>query len=200
MRYFIAGGFEAYGDLAFRKVGEHRILLQPPGRKWPAGSLKAVLYVPGCQIVTIAFPDRGESSRERTFECQPLPSIVITGSIASAVPIADLDAVVDVEYVVPWALPFFWISNGYVSSFQVATAPLETSQVFHIELPDFSQDPFTNSHSEFPSEARLRFVVRDGKTWNTLGKLAPQGFIWLADDLPIEAQYPPEVMFTYCKL
>ena len=200
-KYFIAGGFEAYGDLVFRKAGEHRILLHPPGKKWPARSLKAVLYVTGCQIVTIAFPDREESSRERAFECQPLPSIVITGSISSAVPIADLDAVVDVEYVVPWlSLPFFGVSNGYVSSFQVATVPLEPSQVFHVELPDFSQDPFTSSHTEFPSEARLRFVVRDAKTWNTLGKLAPQGFVWLGDDLPIESQYPPEVVFTYCKL
>lgn len=200
-KYFIAGGSEAYGDLVFTKAGEHRILLHPPGTKWPAESLRAVLYVPGCQIVAIAFPDLQESSRERAFECQLLPKVAFTGGIRSDAPITDPDAVVDVEYVVPWSrLPFFGVSGGYISSFQIATVPLEPGLEFHLELPDFSQDPFTNSQTEFSSEARLRFVVRDGKTWNTLGKLAPQGFVWLGDDLPIASPYPTEVLFTYCKL
>jgi hypothetical protein len=189
-RYFIAGDFGGEGEFVFEKPGEHRILLHTAVKGSPATCLKAILYVPGCQLATIDVPDLAESPREFNFECRPLPTIPFTGRIGSAETITDPRPVVAVEYMAFWAHSFFGIQDGIVTTFQIATVPLGAGAVFKAALPDFSQDAVTQSHDTDLRKAKLSFMLRDATTWNILGRL---------DDLPIQSVYPPEVGFSLRK-
>jgi len=198
--YFLGGRFGGYGDFVFDKSGEHRILLHTQVKGTSAGSLKAILYVPGCQIATIDVPDLAESSRELGFQCRPLPTIAFRGRIASGEPITDPQAVVNVRYEACWSLLFFGIADGLCSTFQIATVPLEPGSIFQVVLPDFSKDTVTNSYEASPLKTKLSFMVRDAKTWNILGRLVPQNVRSEFHDLQIQPEYPAEVVFTLHKL
>jgi hypothetical protein len=200
VRYFIIGKFGGYGEFAFDTFGEHAILLHTEVKGEPAVSLKAIFYVPGCQIATIEIPSLAESSRELSFECRLLPSTPLTGRIGSGEPVTDPQAMVDIGYEAFWAPTFFGTPDGTVPTFRIATLPLEPTSVFHVALPDFSRDAVTNSYEAGLRNAKLSLIVRDGKTWNVLGRLVPPGGRWPFDDLPIRSKYPPELVFTFHKM
>jgi hypothetical protein len=201
-QYFSEGSFGGYGESVVEKSGEHRILLHTGVKGTPAESLKAILYAPGCQIVTIDVPNLAESSHQSDFKCRPLPTIAFRGKIESREQIADPRAVVNVQYVAFWSHHFFGIADGIVSTFEIATVPLEPGSIFHVVLPDFSKDAVTTSYLATLPEpnAELRFMVRDAKTWNIIGKLVVQNARRAFDGLQIESVYPPEVVFTLLKM
>lgn len=200
LRYFIVGKFGGYGEFAFDTSDEHTILLHTEVKGVPAASLKAFLYVPGCQIATIDVPELAKSSRELSFECHPLPTIAFTGKIESGQPVTDPQPVVDVRYMAIWGLTFFGTPDSIVPAIHIATVPLEPTSVFHVTLPDFSKDAVTSSYEADPLNARLNFMLRNAKTWNILGLLVPQGSRSQFADLPIRSKYPPEVVFTLHKM
>ena len=138
IRYFIVGEFGGYGDFRFDKSGEHRLLLHTDVHRVPAGSLKAIIYVPGCQITTIDAPDLAQSTPEIAFQCLPLPTIPLSGRIGPRHPLGDLQPVVEIRYMAFWASSFFGVEDGMVRTFEVATMPLGPGAVFDAELPDFS--------------------------------------------------------------
>jgi hypothetical protein len=97
-------------------------------------------------------------------------------------------------------MAFFGIQDGSPSIFQIATVPLEPGSIFHVELPDFSRDAVTNSNKASLRDTGFSFMARDGKTWNILGILAPPNARWQFDNLQIQPEYPPEVVFTLHKI
>jgi len=200
VRYFVTGAFGGYGEFVFDKSGDRRILLHTAVKGTPAVALKAILYVPGCQIGTIDVPSLAKSSREFAFECRPLPTLAFTGRVVGGKTVASMQPVVNVTYIATWSLNFFGVADGMASTFQIATVPLEADSVFHVALPDFSKDPVTRSYQWDPISTRLNFMVRDAKTWNILGRLAPSDSRSEFEDLPILSKYPAEVVFTLHKM
>src|ERR1039458_180120 len=81
--YFSTGSFGGYGEYVFEKSGEHRILLHTVVKGITATSLKAIVYVPGCQIVTIDVSDLARSRHEFSFQCTFLPTLTLRGKIRS---------------------------------------------------------------------------------------------------------------------
>lgn len=197
---FIAGKFGGYGERGFEKSGGHRILLHTQVKGTSAESLKAIVYVPGCQIVTVDVPDLVKSTREMGFHCRSLPAVAFRGRIAPGTVVTDPKAVVDISYEAFWSLRFFGIADGSPSIFHIATAPLEPGSIFHAELPDLSKDPLTKAGKASPREAGFRFTARDSDTWNILGILVPPNARWNFDNLPIQPEYPLEVVFTLHKI
>ena len=183
----------------FEKSGEHRILLHTAVKGLTATSLKAIVYVPGCQIVTIDISDLLRSRHEFSFQCTFLPTLTLRGKIVPAGAITDPSAVVDVQYVASWSFRFFGIEDGSPAMFRIATVPLQTGSTFRAELPDFSKDPVCNADRASQPDSGFSFTARNSKTWNILGRLAPPNARWSFDNLPIQSDYPEEVVFTLHK-
>jgi hypothetical protein len=192
VRYFLTGTFGGYGEYAFEQSGAHRILLHTESKGIPANSLKAILFAPGCQIVTAEVPDLGKSSGEMRFQCRSLPTVSFKGRIVSAAPVTNLQPVVEIEYVAFWSLGFFGIADGPAATFLIATVPLEPGLRFHLALPDFSMDPVTNSHQA----AALRFTPVDAKSGNIIGTLTPPEASWPHGQVRIQPEYPTELTFV----
>lgn len=200
--YVMTGSSGTYGDRVVKKSGEHRILLPRQVEVNPASILKVILYVPGCQIVTIEVPDLAKSTLQASFQCHSLPTIAFTGRVAPAGEITDTQAVVDIRYFPLWAMWFFGIADGSPPTFRIATVPLEAGGVFHAELPDFSKFclPIASKQSiaykDLLEGTGFDFIVRNEKTWNILGILAPPNARRVHPMLPIQPEYPSEVLFT----
>jgi hypothetical protein len=203
IEYAMTGSFGAYGDHVydvFKKSGEHRILVPTQVEGTPASSLKAILYVPGCQIETIEVPDLAKSTLQASFQCRSLPTLAFTGRIAPPGMITDPQTVVDITYVALWPLRFLEIPKGpsYISymGFRIATVPLEAGVVFHAELPDFSKDSATKADGI----TGISFTARNKRTGNYLGRLFRPNIHSLAGSIPIQPEYPSEVLFTFHKI
>ena len=197
--YFSTGSFGGYGEYVFEKSGEHRILLHTVVKGITATSLKAIVYVPGCQIVTIDVSGLARSRHEFSFQCTSLPTLTLRGKIVPAGAITEPSAIVDVQYVASWSFRFFGIEDGSPAMFRIATVPLQTGSTFRAELPDFSKDPVCNADRASQPDTGFSFTARNSKTWNILGRLAPPNARWSFDNLPIQSDYPEEVVFTLHK-
>ena len=155
-----------------------------------------IIYVPGCQIVTMDAPDLRRSSHEFPFECQPLPTTTFNGKVSTDEKIANPNAVVDIRYMALWSHEFFGIADGFITQFNIARASLDQDYAFSAVLPDFSKDSATNTYKRTPQDATLSFMLRDSKSWNILGMLFPPLTLSISNEIPVRESYPSQVVFT----
>jgi hypothetical protein len=102
----------------------------------PASSVKVAIYAPGCQIRIINVLDPSTYSGREAFQCVKLPTIKFSGQILSS------DLLFGKKYAVQILLhnpgddetPWF---DVYLSD----DTTVDESGIFHIDMPDFSQDP-----------------------------------------------------------
>ncbi|HEY4838684.1 MAG TPA: hypothetical protein VIH72_08760 [Candidatus Acidoferrales bacterium] len=107
----------------------------------PASSVKVAIYAPGCQIKIINVADPSAYSGREIFQCVKLPTIKFSGQILSS------DLLFGKKYAVQIMLhnpgddetPWF---DVYLSD----DTTVDESGIFHIDMPDFSQDPVCSEH------------------------------------------------------
>jgi hypothetical protein len=114
----------------------------------PASSLRIAVYAPGCQIKTINVPDLSNSSGSESFECIPLPTIRLTGQV---LPSSLLDGK---KYIIKIKLDSSTSDAVWSDLFLADDVAPDQNGLFHIDIPDFSQDP-----SCAASGAVLKFVT-----------------------------------------
>ncbi len=194
VRTFITGTFGAVGGFQSTPIDDDGVLINAEYGGKPAETLKAVLYMPGCEMQLIRDDHLQTSTRESEFHCEPLATIPLNARIdPSAIP-PDEDAYVEVSYLGSWAHSFFKILDGITMTLAVAEAPVAPDGSFTIALPDFASDPISVGIGK---DAYLFFILRSRNTGNSVAFLQPdQSVRSQTGDLKIGAAYPSSVGFT----
>ena len=192
VRYFLTGDFGVYSSSTTARDVGNKIAIRSVDEAKSPRTLKAIVYAPGCQFVTISVEELTAGSREGEFQCQKLPTTQFRGRF----PISGLEGKnlqVEVLYACRWARQFFNIFQGAVSPFSLSKTAVEADGSFTIELPDFAQDPLWPSLS---NDAALMFFVVDAGSGQRLTTLKLPGDLPSAGFLRVATSYPAEVEFT----
>lgn len=137
-----------------------------------ANKVQAVVYMPGCELSRFEIVMHGESV-ERQAECKVLPAWPLSGQLVIDAPTVaalgkhDSPLVVEVGYMAIWVSNFFGITDGPVTTFHVATVPLEKDGSFSVMLPELVQDPAEKGAGERYRGAFL-FTLREKKNGTSL--------------------------------
>jgi hypothetical protein len=202
VRYFLTGSFGGYGSFVpdADKDGAYRIPLVPPHPDRPivepARSLKAIVWASGCQFQLISVDLVMDVYGSAVYDCQPLPTLMLTGAI-SPPPAAAGPLDVEVRSMAFWDHKFFGIGDGAVTDLLVAKAPLNADGRFQISIPDFSRDSVTNERQD----ACLMIRVLQHVSWNAVTTLSPPvalryggvGGLKILPDYGSEVRFEPRV-------
>jgi hypothetical protein len=153
-----------------------------------------VVYAPGCQSQPFEIPSLEHSSREAEFVCKDLPTISFTGTIVLNNHLRAHPYEVRIDHMAVWICSFFGTPDCLVVPFDLAIARPEANGVFHVDLPDFSQDSATKSYN---FDAAFQFVARERETWNILSFLTPANFEapGIPGQLKLRPDFPHEITF-----
>lgn len=184
INYFMTGPFGGYGEYVKSEKGKsaYEVIAAVDGR--PAKNMKAIAYLPGCEIVILAF--RVEDKNERMLPCHRLATISFSGQIASLPVGRGAPVEVEVRYVAVWDHEFFGISDGPVTTIHVASAVPDQGGRFAVELPDFYKQTDLG-------EGEFEFILRRSGSKKIVRMLRPQGqggkVVWLK----VKESYVPVV-------
>jgi hypothetical protein len=178
--------FGGYGEYVKREKGKsaYEMMAAVDGR--PAKTMKVIAYLPGCEIVILAF--QVEDKNEQMLPCHRLGTILFSGQIAS-LPVGRGAPEVEVRYVAVWDHPFFGITDGPVTTIHVASSVPDQSGRFAVELPDFYKQ--TNL-----GEGEFEFILRRRGSGNIVGMLRPQGQGGKVVGLRVKELYLPVVFLV----
>jgi hypothetical protein len=153
-----------------------------------------VVYAPGCQSQPFEIPSLEHSSREAEFVCKDLPTISFTGTIVLNNHLRAHPYEVRIDHMAVWICSFFGTPDCLVVPFDLAIARPEANGVFHVDLPDFSQDSATKSYN---FDAAFQFVARERETWNILSFLTPANFEapGIPGQVKLRPDFPHEITF-----
>jgi hypothetical protein len=155
-----------------------------------AYSLKAVVYAPGCAMETVAM---SPGTPDHVFSCRPLPSVTLTGELAARhSPFDGHPVELQATYLAPWARQFFGTADGPVLDIPVGPpVDLGADNHFSFALPDFASDPVA-------AAGFLHIWVKEKGTGKLIALLVPDGSKTKIDNLPVEKNYPANMVFTPC--
>ena len=191
--YCLTGPFGISCDLLKAEPERNSYLIDTSVNHQAAETLKAVLYAPGCQIVTLAVPSLSESNGTAEVSCDDLPPMTFNGRVELPEAFRRQPYDVEIIYVAYWAHGFFGIGDGPVTTLHLAKVTPDEGGAFRVSLPNFTKDRVTQS---FHREAGLRFIARERETGNIVSFLAPANVQGTdTRDLPIKLKYPSEVVF-----
>lgn len=150
----------------------------------PASSMKVAIYAPGCQIQTTNVPDPATYSANKVFACIKLPTVKFTGQILASDLLLDKKCKVQIQLHDP--------GNMESPSFDVDLADdiaPDENGFFQIEIPDYSQDPVSSSHS-----ATLHFLAGEFRLSAENGSADSKGDLRLSSDYggPVSFQPRPK--------
>jgi len=171
IRYYLTGAFGGYGSFTRSESGKHEYRIPTVVDGQPANTFKAVVYAPGCQIETISILPLSDLPRVADFSCEELPAHDFTGRISQLESLRGRQYHVEINLMAHWGLDFFGIADGIVPTFEIARVIPDDQGVFHVQLPDFSEDRVTRSFGM--DSAELQFNAREEGTGNILGMLEP---------------------------
>ena len=193
VRYFLTGPFGANGGFLKAEPERSSYLIETSVNHQAAESLKAILYAPGCQIVTLSIASLSEAEKGADVTCEDLPPMTFNGRVDLPEALRGRPYEIEIVYLAYWAHSFFRIEDGPVTSFTLARVQPDDGGAFHAELPNFNKDAMTASYRR---DAGLQFIARELGTGNIVAILAP--FNVKGNDpraLPIKPKYPAEVLF-----
>ena len=194
--YHLVGPFGGRGGYIKQGVGLHSYEIASSVEGQAATEIRVIVYASGCEIQTFVVPVADDARVHREFECQPARSVTLSGQIVPNELVRDRNAELFVFYLAFWSHEFFGIVDGAVADFQLAAATPDANGMFQVDLPQFSADIAPSSSER---RARLRFILRDSKTWNAIAShLEPElPEFRLADhSLRIQSYYPSGLKFT----
>jgi hypothetical protein len=188
INYFMLGPFGGYGGYVTRNKGRvfYDIPASVDGK--PAGAVKIIAYMPGCEIVKLEITIQG-AFEQRTLPCRALGRVPLRGRI-SPVSRPQISGVeVEINYEADWDHEFFCISDGMVTSIQVAAVIPDEDGQFEVELPDFFNQADLGKGS-------FQFVLRNRSSGNIIAMLKPGNIPRFVGGLAIRSSYDPFVLFS----
>jgi hypothetical protein len=193
VRYFLTGPFGGNGGFLKAEPERNSYLIETSVNHQAAESLKAILYAPGCQIVTLSVASISEAEKGADVTCEDLPPMTFNGRVDLPEALRGRPYEIEITYLAYWAHSFFRIADGPVTSFVLARVQPDESGAFHVELPNFNKDRETVSYRR---DAGLQFIARELDTGNIVASLAPANVQGNGPStLPIKPKYPAEVIF-----
>lgn len=169
----------------------------------PARSAKIVVYAQGCKFKSFELELSPASDEDRYFECDPLPTLVLTGHFDPG-QMALKNPEIRAYYLADWMLPYFGIYDGMVPQIDLGRAEFvgdPANGVFQISVPDVSRDPFVDKNS-LPKTwevARGSFDLRlwDVTSRNSLRHLRAKTDSSPVGGLAVKPSYPSVLEFTF---
>ena len=136
--YFLIGPFGGYGDFVRteKERQSYDIAASVDGK--PATKIKIIVYMPGCEIVSLDIPLQSEGIEQRP-TCKPLPSIPLSGQISPASILDGPPSEVEVVVAGRWSDRFFGTSDGPAAAILIATVTPDKSGHFEVSVPDFAR-------------------------------------------------------------
>jgi hypothetical protein len=155
----MTGPFGGHGGLVTPDNGRsaYEIIAAVHGK--PAGRVKLIAYVPGCQIETLDIQVQSRTISQQ-LSCVPLAQKILHGQITPT-PITQQRSEVEVTYLAMWDHRFFGIADGPVTAIRVTTAIPDQNGDFELTLPDFSAQANLG-------EGEFSFTLREIKTRNII--------------------------------
>jgi hypothetical protein len=192
-RYYLTGPFGGSGSSVKAEPERNAYLIATSVNHRAAQTLKLILYAPGCQIVTFKVLSLSESDKTADVSCEDLPPMTFNGRVVLPEALRRRPYEVEIIYMAYWAHGFFGVTDGPVTTFDLARVTPDNDGAFHVPLPNFTKDAVTDS---FHRDAALRFIAREQGTNNIVSLLAPANVQGKdPQDLPIKPKYPNEVIF-----
>jgi hypothetical protein len=171
IQYRLRGSFGGYHSFVRSEPNVHSYQITTEVGKRPAESLKAIIFVPGCQFATITAQSLAESTRTHQFECEPLASTTFVGKTELPESLRGREYEVEFTLQAEWAMEFFGYVDGSVPTFQVVRLDPYDDGSVRGEIPDFTRDAVVGSWSY--DKTTFRIVAREKRTGNSLGRLEP---------------------------
>jgi len=194
--YHLVGPFGGYGGYTEQRAGLHSYEIAASVEGKPATEIRMMVYASGCELETFVVPLSDDSKVKKEFECQPARSVMLSGQIVPSDLIQDKHAELVITYLAFWAQEFFGIVDGPVAEIRLATVSPDANGMFHVELPQFSEDAGPSSSKP---NATLHLLLRDSKTWNPIAYNLEPDVPELRSEghsLRIQSDYPSGLKFT----
>lgn len=196
--YALEGSFGSHGEnvRSMPNVSSYAIATTVEGKA--AKRLLMVAWAPGCETRTYQLKLRGSGDRQLTFECEILPSVILTGRIQPVGPLAERPSELVVRYLASWQCQFFGWMDCMVPQIEVATVAPDADGAFEVQLPDFSADPIISASKGLRGiGGEFWLSLRDPKTWNPIAELEPEieDLRTLGGRLKVLSAYPSDLVF-----
>ena len=197
IRYVFSG--DDLGGWVDARPGVPSYRISTNGRR--GGTIRAVLYAPGCAIETLDLALRAAANPTHTFDCKPIGTVSLRGRLTRTDWMDGRDLRLQARYVARWAPSFLGLKllvpmivplNGRVAA--------DADGRFDMTLPDFAQDPQSGS-SDHTGEVQIWAV--DPLHGTEIAHLIPVGKSNSGNrtgSLRIEPAYPTEVVFDPCSI
>lgn len=164
INYHMSGDFGGYGGFIRTERGLHGYVIDTSYESKPAKKLKIIVYCPGYSMKLIDVSSLADPSANNAYvELKPLASVQLSGKIMSPEGSARKDFKIEVSYLAYWGHEFLGISDGFVTTFKLASADVSQDGSFSVAIPDFTSD---SSIASFKEKGALRLVARESKTGN----------------------------------
>jgi hypothetical protein len=183
INYFLTGDFGGYGDFIKAEKDKSAYVFVAGVEGKPAASVKIIAYLPGCEIITLAFGIEG-TALSRDLACKPLRSVQVRGQISPASILENKPAEIQVAYLAFWDHKFFGIADGIVTRIHIATVIPDQTGRFEVDVPDL--------HAQNLGEGEFQFTLRAVNSWNLIASLESSED---AFGLPVLSSYPQLVTF-----
>src|SRR5579863_543887 len=117
VRYQLAG--EEFGGWVQPHPGVSSYFIRTIHKGRPATRIKALLYAPGCAIQTLDLPVSGLNNQQYSFNCRPLSSVWIGGTVTRMDRLYGREVKLQAKYVARWAQSFLELGDGIVTTIPV---------------------------------------------------------------------------------
>jgi hypothetical protein len=199
IRYFLTGAFGGYGGFVRTEPDTWDYTIETSYEGKPAKTLKAIVFCPGYEVRLLDIPSLDDSAvTNLDVELNPLPLIPLSGTVMLPNPGGNLGLRIHATYYAYWDHEYFGIADGFVNSFDVASAVLSEDGSFSMMVPDFAHDPAVNS---FKDRGAIQLMARDPKTGNIVygldrtGKSGRDADLWDVH-IQIAEQYSELILYA----
>jgi hypothetical protein len=193
VRSFLSGPFGGYGGFAFKPHGQSYDI-DAFVEEIAAERFQAIAYMPGCELSLFDIPMHSVNVTRR-LECRRVVQVPMSGKVAQDEGRRASSLEVKIQYEARWAHRFFDIKDGPGTTFEVTTIPIQEDGSFSVSLPELNQDPAERMEDE-TDHGSFVFMLREKKTWNIVGTMAPTELRRGAIGLELRSWYPAELRFT----
>jgi hypothetical protein len=188
INYFMLGPFGGYGGYVTAEKGRVSYDIPASVNGKPAGAVKIIAYLPGCEIAKLEITMQG-TSEARTLPCTALGRVPLHGRILPVSVVQTPGIEVEINYEADWDHEFFGIMDGMVTTIHVATVIPDENGQFEVELPDFVKQADLGKGS-------FQFMLRNTVSRNIIAMLKPGNMPRFFGGLAIRSSYAPFVLFS----
>ena len=184
INYFIGG----YGGFVTTEKGRVSYDIPASVDGQPAGAVKIIAYLPGCEIVKLEITMQG-TQEARTLPCKALGRVPLRGRILPVAVAQTPGIELEISYEADWDHEFFGIADGMVTTIHVATVIPDEGGRFEVEVPDFFKQSDLGKGS-------FQFVLRNTASRYIIAILRPENMPRFVGGLAIRSSYAPFVALS----